>query len=136
MADNVGVPVSGINMTYNNTGTIGSQDGDIQIKLTEEHAPTADYVRELRRQLPERFPGFTFSFLPADIISQILNFGAPSPIDVQVRGSDLTAAFEHANRLLARIRQCRASSTRASSSRAARRSSPSISTARARSMSG
>src|SRR5712671_5742411 len=105
MADNVGVPVSGINMTYNNTGTIGSQDGDIQIKLTEEHGPTADYVRELRRQLPERFPGFTFSFLPADIISQILNFGAPSPIDVQVRSSDLTAAFEHANRLLARIRQ-------------------------------
>jgi len=105
MADNVGMPVSGINMTYNNTGTIGSQDGDIQIKLTEEHAPTADYVRELRRQLPERFPGFTFSFLPADIISQILNFGAPSPIDVQVRSSDPTAAFEHANRLLARIRQ-------------------------------
>jgi multidrug efflux pump subunit AcrB len=105
MADNVGMPVSGINMTYNNTGTIGSQDGDIQIKLTPDHAPTADYVRELRRQLPERFPGFTFSFLPADIISQILNFGAPSPIDVQVRGSDLGANFEHANRLLARIRQ-------------------------------
>jgi multidrug efflux pump subunit AcrB len=105
MADNVGMPVSGINMTYNNTGTIGPQDGDIQIKLVEDHAPTADYVRELRRQLPERFPGFTFSFLPADIISQILNFGAPSPIDVQVRGSDLKANFEHANRLLARIRQ-------------------------------
>jgi multidrug efflux pump subunit AcrB len=105
MADNVGMPVSGINMTYNNTGTIGSQDGDIQIKLTPDHAPTADYVRELRRQLPERFPGFTFSFLPADIISQILNFGAPSPIDVQVRGSELGANFEHANRLLARIRQ-------------------------------
>ena len=96
---------SGINMTYNNTGTIGPQDGDIQIKLVEHHGPTADYVRELRRQLPERFPGFTFSFLPADIISQILNFGAPSPIDVQVRGSDLKANFEHANRLLARIRQ-------------------------------
>jgi len=105
MVDNVGMPVSGINMTYNNTGTIGPQDGDIQIKLTEHHGPTADYVRELRRQLPERFPGFTFSFLPADIISQILNFGAPSPIDVQVRGSDLKANFEHANKLLARIRQ-------------------------------
>ena len=105
MADNIGMPVSGINMTYNNTGTIGPQDGDIQIKLTEHHGPTADYVRELRRQLPERFPGFTFSFLPADIISQILNFGAPSPIDVQVRGTDLKANFEHANRLLARIRQ-------------------------------
>jgi len=105
IADNVGMPVSGINMTYNNTGTIGPQDGDIQIKLTEHHGPTAEYVRVLREQLPERFPGFTFSFLPADIISQILNFGAPSPIDVQVRGSDLKANFEHANRLLARIRQ-------------------------------
>jgi multidrug efflux pump subunit AcrB len=105
MVDNVGMPVSGINMTYNNTGTIGPQDGDIQIKLAEHHGPTADYVRELRRDLPERFPGFTFSFLPADIISQILNFGAPSPIDVQVRGSDLKANFEHANKLLTRIRQ-------------------------------
>jgi multidrug efflux pump subunit AcrB len=105
MVDNIGVPVSGINMTYNNTGTIGSQDGEIQIKLSPDHRPTADYVRQLRRELPERFPGFTFSFLPADIISQILNFGAPSPIDIQVRSSDLDAAFDHANRLLARLRQ-------------------------------
>ena len=105
MADNVGMPVSGINMTYNNTGTIGPQDGDIQIKLVEDHRPTAEYVAELRRRLPEMFPGFTFSFLPADIISQILNFGAPSPIDVQVRTSDLAAGFEHANKLLARIRK-------------------------------
>jgi multidrug efflux pump subunit AcrB len=105
MVDNIGVPVSGINLTYNNTGTIGSQDGEIQIKLTPDHRPTADYVRQLRRDLPERFPGFTFSFLPADIISQILNLGAPSPIDIQVRGSDLDAAFDHANRILARLRQ-------------------------------
>jgi len=105
MVDNVGMPVSGINMTYNNTGTIGSQDGEIQIKLTPDHRPTADYVAQLRRELPERFPGFTFSFLPADIISQILNFGAPSPIDIQVRGSDPDATFDHANRLLARLRQ-------------------------------
>ncbi len=105
LADNIGMPVSGINSTYNNTGTIGPQDGDIQIKLTEGHAPTAGYVRELRRQLPERFPGLVFSFLPADIISQILNFGAPSPIDVQVRSSDTNAAFDHANRLLGRIRK-------------------------------
>jgi len=104
IVDNVGMPVSGINLTYNNTGVIGPQDGDIQIKLTEHHAPTESYVAELRRKLPERFPGVTFSFLPADIISQILNFGAPSPIDVQVRTSDLAAGFEHANRLLARIR--------------------------------
>jgi multidrug efflux pump subunit AcrB len=105
MADNVGMPVSGINMTYNNTGTIGPQDGDIQIKLAEDHRPTEEYVAELRRRLPEMFPGFTFSFLPADIISQILNFGAPSPIDVQVRTSDLAAGFDHANKLLARIRK-------------------------------
>src|SRR4029079_5291802 len=70
----------------------------------EGHGPTEKHVAELRRQLPGRFPGFTFSFLPADIISQILNFGAPSPIDVQVRTSDLAQGFEHANRLLARIR--------------------------------
>ena len=62
-------------MTYNNTGTMGAQDGDIQIKLKPDHAPTADYVRTLREELPARFPGVTFSFLPADIISQILNFG-------------------------------------------------------------
>jgi multidrug efflux pump subunit AcrB len=105
MADNIGLPVSGINMTYNNTGTIGSQDGDIQIKLVDGHGPTARYVAELRRQLPERFPGFAFSFLPADIISQILNFGAPSPIDVQIRGPDIAANFDFANKLLARIRR-------------------------------
>jgi multidrug efflux pump subunit AcrB len=105
MADNVGMPVSGINMVYNNTGTIGPQDGDIQIKLVADHRPTDEYVAELRRRLPEMFPGFTFSFLPADIISQILNFGAPSPIDVQVRTSDIAAGFDHANKLLARIRR-------------------------------
>ncbi|SKA20837.1 Multidrug efflux pump subunit AcrB [Enhydrobacter aerosaccus] len=105
MVTNVGLPVSGINLTYNNTGTVGSQDGEIQIKLTGNHHPTADYVREMRRLLPERFPGVTFSFLPADIISQILNFGAPSPIDIQISSVDSNAAFEHANRLLTRLRQ-------------------------------
>jgi multidrug efflux pump subunit AcrB len=105
MVDNVGMPVSGINMTYNNTGTIGSQDGEIQIKLAADHHPTADYIRELRQKLPERFPGFTFSFLPADIISQILNFGAPSPIDIQVRATELGAGFDHANKLLNRLRR-------------------------------
>ncbi len=104
LADNIGMPVSGINMTYNNTGVIGSQDGDIQIKLSEDHKPTAGYVAEMRRILPEKFPGVTFSFLPADIISQILNFGAPSPIEVQVRGADANATFDLAQKLLARIR--------------------------------
>src|SRR6202043_1247755 len=104
MADNIGMPISGINMTYNNTGVIGPQDGDIQIKLKEGHRPTADYVQALRAQLPRAFPGMTFAFLPADIVSQILNFGAPAPIDLQIRGADVNANFAYANRLLARIR--------------------------------
>ncbi|MBV9530420.1 MAG: efflux RND transporter permease subunit, partial [Bradyrhizobium sp.] len=105
MADNIGMPVSGINMTYNNTGVIGPQDGDIQLKLREGHRPTADYIRALREQLPRAFPGMTFAFLPADIVSQILNFGAPAPVDVQVRGADLDANFAYANKLLNRIRR-------------------------------
>jgi len=104
MADNIGMPVSGINMTYNNTGVIGPQDGDIQIKLKEGHRPTEEYVRELRETLPRAFPGMTFSFLPADIVSQILNFGAPAPIDLQVRGANAEANFKYANDLLRRIR--------------------------------
>jgi multidrug efflux pump subunit AcrB len=105
VVDNIGLPVSGINLAYNNTGTIGSQDGDIQIALKEGHRPTADYVREMREQLPLAFPGVTFSFPPADIISQILNFGSPAPIDIQVRGNDLKADFAYANRLLRDIRR-------------------------------
>jgi multidrug efflux pump subunit AcrB len=105
VVDNIGMPVSGINMTYNNTGTIGSQDGDVQIKLREGHRPTTEYVKLLREELPRRFPGVTFSFLPADIVSQILNFGAPAPIDVQVRGRDLAANFAFAQKLLRELRQ-------------------------------
>src|SRR5215468_10914448 len=104
LVDNIGVPVSGINMTYNNTGTIGSQDGDIQIKLAHDHRPTADYVRILREELPNRFSGTTFSFLPADIVSQILNFGAPAPIDLQIRGPNLAANFAYAQKLLRELR--------------------------------
>ena len=105
LADNIGMPISGINMTYNNTGVIGPQDGDIQIKLKEGHRPTAEYVQALREQLPPAFPGMTFAFLPADIVSQILNFGAPAPIDLQIRGADLAANFAYANKLLSRIRR-------------------------------
>jgi multidrug efflux pump subunit AcrB len=104
LADNIGMPISGINMTYNNTGVIGSQDGDIQIKLKEGHRPTDEYVHALRELLPRAFPGMTFAFLPADIVSQILNFGAPAPIDLQIRGADVNANFAYANRLLNRIR--------------------------------
>jgi multidrug efflux pump subunit AcrB len=103
--DNIGLPSSGINMSYNNTGTIGAQDGDIQISLHEDHRPTADYVRALREQLPRRFPGVTFSFTPADIVSQILNFGLPAPVDLQVRGSNLDANFAYAQKLLTDIRR-------------------------------
>ena len=104
LVDNIGMPISGINMTYNNTGVIGPQDGDIQIKLKEGHRPTAEYVQALREQLPRLFPGMNFSFLPADIVSQILNFGAPAPIDLQIRGANLEANFAYANKLLSRIR--------------------------------
>ena len=86
VVDNVGLPVSSINMTYNNSGTIGTSDADIQISLTPKHDPTAGYVARLRQRLPLEFPGTSFAFLPADIVSQILNFGAPAPIDVQVVG--------------------------------------------------
>jgi multidrug efflux pump subunit AcrB len=104
VVDNVGTYLSAINTIYNNTGTIGESDGDIQISLSEGHAPTADYVAKLRELLPHRFPGMSFSFLPADIVSQILNFGAPAPIDLQIRGNDLGADFAYANKLLAQIR--------------------------------
>ncbi|WP_233835369.1 efflux RND transporter permease subunit [Paraburkholderia sp. ZP32-5] len=104
VVDNMGLPVSGINTAYNNTGTVGSQDGDIQIALNEGHRPTAEYVREMREQLPRKFPGVTFSFPPADIISQILNFGSPAPIDLQVRGNNLTANYAYADRLLRQVR--------------------------------
>ena len=104
VVDNIGTYLSSINTIYNNTGTIGESDGDIQISLNEGHAPTAAYVSLLRNELPRRFPGMEFSFLPADIVSQILNFGAPAPIDVQVRGNDLQADYAYANKLLAQIR--------------------------------
>ncbi len=104
IVDNIGIPISSINMTYNNTGLIGSQDGDIQIALKEGHEPTADYVRKLREVLPMQFPGTTFSFPPADIVSQILNFGSPAPIDLQIRGGKLADSFDYANKLLAKIR--------------------------------
>ncbi|MGF6239526.1 CzcA family heavy metal efflux pump [Paraburkholderia sp. GAS38] len=104
VVDNMGLPVSGINTAYNNTGTVGSQDGDIQIALNEGHHPTAEYVREMRERLPREFPGVTFSFPPADIISQILNFGSPAPIDLQIRGNNLDANYVYADRILREVR--------------------------------
>jgi multidrug efflux pump subunit AcrB len=105
VVDNIGLPPSYINLIYNNTGVIGSQDGDIQIALNPNHAPTAGYVKTLREQLPVAFPDTVFSFPPADIISQILNFGSPAPIDIQVRGNNLSGNFDYANLLLKEIRR-------------------------------
>jgi CzcA family heavy metal efflux pump len=105
IVDNIGLPFNGINMAYQNTGTIGPEDGDALISLKEDHDPTAGYVKSLRTVLPQKFPGTTFSFLPADIVSQILNFGLPAPIDVQVIGSNQKANYAYATDLLKRIRQ-------------------------------
>jgi len=103
IVDNMGLTVSGINQAYNNTGTVGPQDGDILISLTEGHRPTDEYVTRLRADLASKFPGTTFSFLPADIISQILNFGAPAPIDVQVMGPNGDENMAYAQKLLREI---------------------------------
>lgn len=103
VVDNIGLPVSSINTTYNNSGTVGPQDGDVLIQLSHDHAPTDDYVRRLREQLPRDFPGATFSFLPADITSQILNFGAPAPIDIQIAGKDAAANAAYAQKIMRRI---------------------------------
>jgi CzcA family heavy metal efflux pump len=105
VVDNIGQSISGINTAYNNTGTTGSWDGDIQLSLKEGHRPTAEYVRRMREELPRQFPGVTFSFPPADIISQILNFGSPAPIDLQIRGNNLSQNFAYANKLLREIRR-------------------------------
>ena len=105
MVDNIGLPVSGINNAYLNTGTIGPQDGDIQVSLKEGHQPTANFAKLLRERLPREFPGTTFAFLPADIISQILNFGAPAPVDVQIVGTHKDENYDYAYKLLERIRE-------------------------------
>ncbi|HWW78290.1 MAG TPA: efflux RND transporter permease subunit, partial [Steroidobacteraceae bacterium] len=103
MVDNIGLPVSSINMTYGNSGTFGSSDADILVSLKPDHGPTAGYLRKLRLRLPQEFPGTVFGFLPADIVSQILNFGAPAPIDIQISGSS-PQNHEIANALVASLR--------------------------------
>ncbi|HEX4024679.1 MAG TPA: efflux RND transporter permease subunit [Steroidobacteraceae bacterium] len=105
ITENVGLPFSGINMAYQNTGTIGQEDGDMMISLQADHAPTAQYVKVLRTDLPREFPGTDFSFLPADIVSQILNFGQPAPIDLKVIGKAQQADFHYASHLLQLIRR-------------------------------
>jgi multidrug efflux pump subunit AcrB len=107
IVDNIGLPTSSINTVYNNSGLIGYQDGDIYITLNQDHAPTAAYVRKLREILPAMFPGSVFSFLPADIISQILNFGAPAPIDVQIAGPKIAKDRAYAMEVLRGMRGIR-----------------------------
>src|SRR3984893_3019586 len=104
IVSNIGLTVSGINMAYNNSGTIGVADADILISLKPHHAPTDDYIKTMREKLPQQFPGTSFAFLPADIVSQVLNFGVPAPIDLQVAGSDLAANRKYADSLLTKIR--------------------------------
>ena len=103
--DNIGLPYSGINLSYSTAGTIGTSDAEILISLKEDHHPTADYVRNLRKTLPGEFPGTAFYFQPADIVSQILNFGLPSPIDVQLVGPNFAANFDVARKMLPRIQE-------------------------------
>ncbi|CAN5696527.1 efflux RND transporter permease subunit [soil metagenome] len=103
--DNLGVPNSGINLSYSNAGTIGTLDGEIQLSLKEGHRPTEEFVSKLRAELPKRFPGIEFFFQPADIVTQILNFGLPAAIDVQFTGNNLTANAALAGELVKEIRK-------------------------------
>jgi multidrug efflux pump subunit AcrB len=105
IVDNIGLPVSGVNLTYSNSSPIGPGDADILISLNEGHKPTAQYVKILRERLKDDFPGVSFAFLPADIVSQILNFGMPAPIDIQVVGFNRKANQQYAAAILSRIKK-------------------------------
>ncbi len=102
--DNIGLPYSGINTSYSNNGTIGPADADILISLAQDHRPSSEYISALRARLPRDFPSVTFYFLPADLVSQILNFGLPAPIDIQVMGSNVEANRQFADRLMERVK--------------------------------
>ena len=103
--DNIGLPYSSINWMHSSSGFIGAADADILVSLKPDHRPTADYVRTLRQKLPAEFPGMTFYFLPADIVTQILNFGLPAPIDIQIAGADIEGNRRVADEMLNELRQ-------------------------------
>jgi multidrug efflux pump subunit AcrB len=105
--DDIGLPYSPMNTMHATSGVIGAGDADIFISLREGHHPSADYIRELRNTLPRELPGATFSFLPGDMVTQILNFGLPAPIDVQIEGSNVEASHRIAEKLLAQMHQIR-----------------------------
>jgi CzcA family heavy metal efflux pump len=103
--DNIGLPYSGINQSYSTSGTVGTSDAEILISLDpEHHQPTAKHIRKLRQELPRRFPGVEFFFQPADITTQILNFGLPAPIDVQVVGADMRSNYDIAQKIANQMR--------------------------------
>ena len=102
--DNIGLPYSGINLSYSNSAPVGTSDADIMVTLTPKHHPTDNYIHQLRLTLPKQFPGVSFAFLPADMVAQILNFGLPAPIDVQIVGNNLEGNRLYANEVLARMR--------------------------------
>ena len=102
--DNIGLPYSGINLSYSNSAPVGASDADILVTLSPKHHPTAEYVKQLRVNLAKDFPGVTFAFLPSDMVSQILNFGLPAPIDIQVIGNDLEGNRIWADQLLEKVR--------------------------------
>ena len=103
--DNIGLPYSLINLSYSSSGQIGTGDADILVSLKPKHRPTDEYVRELREKLPREFPGTVFYMLPADIVTQILNFGLPSPIDIQITGNNIEASRVFANRILPQLQR-------------------------------
>jgi len=103
--DNIGLPYSSINYMHSTSGLIGTADADIMVSLKEKHHPTPDYVRDLRKTLPRTFPGVTFYFLPADMVTQVLNFGLPAPIDIQIDGADIDGNHQVAERMLAELRR-------------------------------
>jgi CzcA family heavy metal efflux pump len=103
--DNLGVPYSGLNLSYSNSGTFGTSDAEILVQLKQERGkPTSAYINDLRKLLPRRFPGVQFFFQPADIVTQILNFGTPAPIDVAVTGTNLQGNYLVATKLASEIR--------------------------------
>jgi CzcA family heavy metal efflux pump len=104
VVDNIGLPYSGINLSYSNSGTIGTSDAEILVNLAQGHRTTNDYVKMLRESLPRQFPGVEFFFQPADIVSQILNFGLPAPIDVQLTGPDYQQNYLIAQQIANRLR--------------------------------
>src|SRR5260370_35402309 len=103
--DNIGLPYSTLNLQHATSGLIGPGDADILVSLREDHRPTAEYIAALRQSLPRDFPGVTFYFLPSDIVTQILNFGLPAPIDVQFEGSDIADTRKVANTVLDQLRR-------------------------------